>query len=117
SRLAPETGRVSDELLRQLRGRQNFFPMKIRHRHFRRRREKKLLVFEPVHVLLELPQLGRPDHAFPPNEERWAHLEITMLTRMQIEHELDERPFQSRAGTRETDKSAAAQLRCPFQIE
>src|SRR5436189_5803610 len=76
---APEAGRVSSEFLRQLRYRQDFFPVKICYRHFRGRREEKLLALEPVHVLLELRQLRRPDHTFAPHQKRGAYFEITML--------------------------------------
>src|SRR5204862_2643940 len=100
-----------------LRYRQDFFPVKICYRHFRGRREEKLLALEPVHVLLELRQLRRPDHTFAPHQKRGAYFEITMLAGVQVEHELDERPLQPRPRARETDEPAPAQLRRALQIE
>src|SRR5438045_3883664 len=97
ARLAAEARRVSSEFFRQFRRRQNFFSMKICDRHFRRRREKHLLVFQPVHVLFKLRQLRRADHAFAPNQKRRTHFQIAVLARVEIEHELDERPLESRA--------------------
>ena len=91
--------------------------MKIRHRHFRRRREEKLAVSEPVHVLLKFRQLRRADHAFAPHQKRRAHFEITVLARVQIEHELDERPLQPRARAGKANEPAPAQLRRALQIE
>ena len=63
--------------------------MKIRHRHFCGRREEELLILHPVHVVLELRQLRRADHAFAPNQKRRTHFEVAVLARVQIEHELD----------------------------
>src|SRR5437764_12826754 len=40
-----------------------------------------------------------------------------MLARVEIEHELDQRPLQPRPGAGETNKSAPAQLRRALQIE
>ena len=40
-----------------------------------------------------------------------------MLARVQIEHELDQRPLQPRARAGETDEPASAQFRRAFQIE
>ena len=69
TRFAPKTRRVGDKFLRQLRGRENFFAMKIRHRHFRRRREEHLVFLQPVHVFLKLRQLRRADHAIAPDQK------------------------------------------------
>src|SRR4051812_676705 len=110
-RFPPKTGSESRQFFRQLRRSQDFFPVKISDRNFRSRREEKLLFLEPVHVFFELRQLGRPDHAFSPHQKRRADFEIAMFAGMQIQHELDQRPLQSRAGTGKADKSASAQLR------
>src|SRR5471032_2385272 len=99
---------VSDELFRKIDNRQNFFAMKIRHWNFRRRCEKKLILLEAIHVGFQLRQLCCADHAIPPNQKRRTHLNVTMLARMQIKHEIDERAFELRARTSETNKTAAA---------
>jgi hypothetical protein len=89
--------------------------VKIRYRDFRGWREKELLLLEAVHVFLEFRQLGRADHTFAPNQKWRAHFQVAMLVRVQIEHELDERPLQSRAGAGKTDIPAAAQFRGALQ--
>src|SRR5438270_12854364 len=96
--------------------------MKICHRHFRRRRQEKLIPsgsvrFKPVHVRFKFWQLGRPDHAIAADQKWWTNLEIPVLACMQIEHELDEGTLQPRADARETDESAATEFRCALQIE
>jgi hypothetical protein len=40
-----------------------------------------------------------------------------MLARVQIEHEVDQGAFELRSCTGETNETAAAEFRCPFQIE
>ena len=42
---------------------------------------------------------------------------ITMLARVQVDHEIDQRAFQFRACAGETNKTAPAQFRRPFEIE
>src|ERR1043166_1678035 len=91
--------------------------MKIRHRHFRRRRQEKLLFLEPVHVFLEFRQLTGADHRFASNQKRRAHFEIAVLARVEIEHELDERSLEAGTSAGKTNKTAAAQLRSALQIK
>ena len=91
--------------------------MKIRHRHLSGRREKKFAILQAVHVLLKFRQLRRADHALAPHQKRRADLLVPVLARVQIEHEINQRAFQSRARARETDESAPAQFRRALQIE
>ena len=96
--------------------------MKICHRHFRRRGQKELIPsgcvrFKPVHVCFKLWQLGCADHAIAPHQKWWADLEISMLARVQIEHELNQGTFQPRPGAGETNKPTATEFRCALQIE
>src|SRR6266403_1429780 len=98
SRFPSETWRVSNEFLRKIDSCENFVAMKICHWHFRCRREKELTFLKSVHVGLELRQLRGADHAIPPHQKRRTDLGIAILARMQIEHELDQRSLQPRAG-------------------
>jgi len=63
--------------------------VKIRHRHLRSRRKKELIIFQTVHVGFELRQLRRADHAIAPDQKRRTDLNVTMLARMQVDHEID----------------------------
>ena len=117
ARFAAKARRVGDEFLRQLSQREDFLAMKIRHRHFRRGREEHLVLFQPVHVFLKLRQLRRPDHAIAPHQKRRTHFQVTVLARVQVEHELNQRPLQFRPRADKTDEPRAAQLRRALEVE
>src|SRR6516164_11716656 len=105
--LSPKTRRIGNILFRQFIRAQYFFAMKIRYRHFSRRCEKELTIFQAVHVGLELRQLRGSDHAIAAHQKRRAHLFITMLAGVQIEHEVDQTPLEPRPRAGETNKTAA----------
>ena len=90
TRFPPETGRVGGKFLRQLAQRQNLLPMKIGYRHLRRGREEHLVLLQAIHVLFELRQLRGADHAIATHQEGRTHFRITVLPRVQVEHEVDE---------------------------
>ena len=117
SGLATKTRRVSDKFLRKIDNREDFFPIKICHWHFGGWREKQLAILQSVHVLFKFWKLRRPNHAIAPDQKWRTDFKVTMLARVQIEHEIDQRPLQLRARTGETNKPAAAQFRSAFQIE
>src|SRR5438067_7360125 len=106
--LSPKTRRIGNVLFRQFMRAQNLFAMKIRYRHFRSRRKKELIIFQAVHVGFEFRQLRCSGHAIAPHQKRRAHLFVTMLAGVQIEHEVDQTPLQTRPRAGETNKAAAA---------
>ncbi len=59
--LAAETGRIGDEILRQIGERENFLAVQVGHRHLGRRREVEFVPLAPVKLLLELRQLPGAD--------------------------------------------------------
>src|SRR5688572_6856286 len=59
SRLAAKTWRVAHVGLRQLGRVEHLIAVQARDRHFRGRDEKEVIVFDDVHVVLELRQLSR----------------------------------------------------------
>ena len=85
--------------------------------HFRCWREEKLILLQAVHVGLKLRKLRRTNHAIAPNYNRRTNLKIPMLARVQIDHEVDQRAFELRACPGETNETATAQFRRPFEIE
>ena len=91
--------------------------MEVCQLDFRRRRKKKLVLFQPVHIGLELGQLRCANHAFAPHQKGRADLDVAVLPRMQIDHEIDQGAFQSRARVGETDEIAAAQLCRTLEIK
>src|SRR5438105_10565051 len=96
--------------------------MKICYRHFRSRCQKKLISagcvwLKSVHIHFKFWQLRRPDHAIAAHQKWWTDLEIPVLARVQIEHELDKSTLQPRPGAGKTNKSAATELRGALEIE
>src|SRR5205823_2873821 len=77
----------------------------------------ELIVFQPVHIGFKFWELRCSDHAFAPHQERGAHFLVTMLARVQIEHELDQASLQPRARAGETNETASAQLCRALQIK
>src|SRR5207302_6715739 len=51
------------------------------------------------------------------HQKWWTDLEIPVLARVQIEHELDKSTLQPRPGAGKTNKSAATELRGALEIE
>ena len=84
--------------------------MQVCQWHFGRRYEEKFAVFQAVHIGLKLRQLSRADNAITSNEKRRTDSGVAMLARVQVDHEIDQRPLQFRSGAGETDESTAAQF-------
>ena len=91
--LAAKTGCVGRVLQRQLVAVENFVAMEIRQRHFRRRDEEQIpLAGDLEEIRLELRQLASCLERRAIHEKRRRHLEISMLPRMKVEHEVGQRP-------------------------
>jgi hypothetical protein len=67
-------------------------------------------------VVGELRQLGGAEHGVVAHQERRIDLGISMLSGMQIEHELPERAFKPRQAALEHDKTRAGKLRGGLEI-
>ena len=91
--------------------------MKICKRNLRCRHKKDLVLLQAVHVRFKLWELRCADHAIAPDQERWANFDVTMLTCVQIDHEIDQRAFEPRARAGETNKTAATQFRSTFHVQ
>ena len=76
-----------------------------------------MVVFQPVHIGLKFWKLRGPDHAIAPYDKRRTDFAISMLARMQIEHEVDQRALELSAQAGETNEAAPAQFRRSFKIE
>src|SRR5437867_2182778 len=113
----PETWRIGNKLFRKIGNAQNFLAKKVRQLNFRSRRKEKVVLLQPIHVSFKLRKLRCADHAIASHQKRRADLDITVLSRVQVDHEINQGAFQLRTRSRETDKTAAAKLRGAFQIE
>src|SRR5207245_10504371 len=110
TRFPPKTRCVGNVCLWQFIRAKDFFAVKICYRHFRSRGEKELIIFQSVHIGFKFWELRCSDHAFAPHQKRRAHFFVTMLARVQIEHELDQSSLQPRAGAGKTDETTPTQL-------
>ena len=61
-------------------------------------------------ILLELRKLCRAEHGVVPDEQRRVHFRIAVLGRVQVEHELGERPLEPRQRTLQHHEACAGQL-------
>src|SRR4029079_16714288 len=116
-RFPAEARRVSGVTDRQLIGAQDFLAMEVRYRHLRGRRKIQLVAFAAVKLLLEFRQLRRPLQRLGPHEKGPRNLGVTVLARLQIEQEIDQRPLQPRPRAGETRERRARDLRRPLKIE
>ena len=64
----------------------------------------------------ELRELAHAFQALRPDHERRRHLRVAVLARVQVEHELDQRPLQLRAPIRVKHEPAARELGRPREI-
>ena len=115
--LAAEAGRVGDEILRQVAGREDFLAVEIRDRDLGRGREEEFVALAAVELLLEFRQLAGADERLAANDERRADLRVAVLARVQVEHEVDQRPLQPRPRAGIAGEGAAAHPRGAFEVE
>ena len=111
---AGSVGRVFDRELLQLH---DFLAMQIRDRHFGGRHKVEVVVFAPVLLILELGKLGGANQGLAFHQQRRAYFRVAMLLRVQIEQELNQRPFELCAFAHEHGESAAANLRGALEVQ
>jgi len=102
---------------RQLIGAEYLVGVQIGHRDFRRRDQVVVLCRDLEQILLELGQLTCPEQRSGVDHQRGHDLGVAMLLAVQIEHELDQRPFQSRPVTDQHDEACAGDFRCTLEVE
>jgi hypothetical protein len=100
---------VRHELHRQIVGFEDAIGGEIGERHLGRREQVIVLVLDMEEFVTELRQLARARQGRRVHQHRCIGLEITVLTRMQVEHELRERAVQARELTLENDEAAPGQ--------
>ena len=98
ARLAAETRRVGRVLQRQRVAVQDFVAMKVRQRHFRGRNQEQIpLAGDLEEVRFELRQLAGRFERRAIDEIRRHDLQVPVLARVQVEHEVGQRSRQPRA--------------------
>ena len=117
SRLPAETRCISGVFDRQLLLRENFLPVQICDGDFRGGRQIKIVPLAAIELLFEFRELGGADERRRTDDERRRDFGVPVLRRVQIEKEIDQRPFQTCARPGVTDKSAPTDFRGPLEIK
>jgi len=89
----------------------------IRHRHLGRRDQEVIRLVHPEEVLFEFRKLARPRHAGAVHHERRQHLRVAVLGGVQIQHEVDDRPFEQRTHPPVEREARPGDFRAAGEIE
>src|ERR1041385_514237 len=117
ARFAAETRGICAVINRKLFLRQNLFAMDVRYWRFSGRDEiemtelvRVITLGDAVVLILELRKLSHAFKTFRPDHERWRHLRVAVLARVQIKQELNQGSLQLRAPIGVKKKPTARQL-------
>ena len=123
ARFRAEARAVGAVVNRKLAGRENLLAMDVRDRRLGRREQIQLaqrgLVQTFAHgvsLILKLRKLSHAHHAVAADDVRRRDFGVAVLGRVQIQQELDQRPFQPRAPVRVEQEAAAGKLRPPREV-
>src|SRR6185295_7102415 len=106
--LRSKTWRVSYPLHRQLGDIENLFAIVVSHRNFGRRNQIEVsLVIQPEQVGFKFRQLPGSKQRVAIDDKRRESFQITMLTRVQLEHKIDQSPLEPRARALKNGKTRA----------
>src|SRR5262245_25708273 len=116
--LAPETRRVRRVANRQLAAVEDLAAVQVRERYFGGWNEIEVpLAGDLEEVLLELRQLAGAGQRRGVRHKRRLDFAVAMLTRVQIEHEVDERAGEARARAAQHREARAGELRAALEID
>src|SRR5690349_949713 len=92
--------------------------MIIRYRHFRRRDQIEFTwIFELEQIGFKLRQLPGSEERTAIDDERRQCFEIAVFARLHVEHEVDERAFETCARAVQDRETRRCNLRSTFEIE
>ena len=92
--------------------------MQVRERHFGGRDQEQIPVAGDLEqILLELRQVARAGERRAVDEERRLDLAVAVLARVQVEHEVDERAREPRAGAEQHREARARHARRALEVE
>ena len=110
-------GRVGRVVPRQQPAVEDLLAVQVRERHFRRRDEVEIPVARNLEeVGLELRQVPGAEERRRVHQERRVHLDVAVLPRVQVEHEIDERPRHARAGAEHDREPRSRHSRGPLEV-
>ena len=72
--------------------------------------------FDAKLIITEFRQLRRAEHRLVAHNKRWRYFVVSVLARMQVEHELSERAFESRKTFLQNHKTRTGKLRRGLEI-
>src|SRR5687767_9341951 len=99
-------------------GVENLFAVIVSDRHFRRWYQKETaFVFQLEKVLFELRKLTGAKQRVAIDDGGRQSFRIAILSRVQVEHEIDQRTFQSRAGAVEDCEPRPGNFSRALQVE
>ncbi len=114
---AAKTRRVGAQRDGKLVGIQRLVAKQIGDRHFGGGREPEIVILDLEQILLELGKLAGAEQAGGVDQERRQHLGVAVLARVDIQHEVDERPLQLRAHAPVDGKSRAGDFGGTLQVQ
>src|SRR5687768_4686996 len=112
-----KTSRASYEALGKIRRVQNLVAIDVRDRYFRRRDQKKIVVAEGVHVVLELRELAGRSHRRTIDDDWYPQLLVTVVADVKIELHVHESAHQPGAKPPIQDESGAGNLGPTLEID
>src|SRR3990170_236530 len=117
ARLRAEAGGVCRHFQREPLSRQDLVADDVGHRHLRGRDEEVVGPSHPEEIFLELGQLPRAEKGRGVGQEGRQHLQVPVLPRVDVQHEVDERPLEKRTGPQAQAETGPGDLRRPLEIE
>src|SRR5205823_1581438 len=114
--LTPEAGGICSEPRRQIRFGEDFVTVKVGYGYFRGWNEKEIFALERVHVVLKFWKLGGARHAGTVDDHRHPRFLIAVIASVGVEHQVHERPHESRAESAKDDESGPADLGATLEI-
>ena len=112
-----EAGAVGAVPQRQVVAVQDFIPVQVGNRHFRRGNQVHVHALQLEHVFREFRQLAGTLHAVGIYDKGREKFRIPMLGGMQVQIEIDDGPFQTGTQTFVHRKPGAGNFMAPFKIQ
>ena len=112
-----EAGCVGDEFFGQFRKIQYFSLVNVRDRHFRGRYQVIIGAFHFEKILGEFGKISCAEKACRIGHERRQDFLVAVIFRMDVQHEIDQRPFHKRAGTAQKGKTRACDFGCAIHVQ
>jgi len=116
--LAPEAWRVRRVAKRQLSAVENLAAIEIGQRNFGRRDEIEIPIAADLEkILFELRKIARAAEGIGVDEKGRLDFRVTVLARMQLEHEVDQRAGETGAGAHEHGEARPGHASRTFEVD